>query len=276
MRIKNLKITYLLIFIFTFILVGCSKVDLLKKTEKYYNSQNTKSSEILRLTSTDKKLSNERLFIQDLNVEDSISSKEINTSTQEMNKFNESKNLKAKSPEDKIKEENSQKKVPSSTNSKSSQTILTKQVEGNKELSDKEVIGVINEAYVTSVNLLHKNIDGYDSIGDGIFCRPKDKNLTYDRIISTLRNHFSMSFLNKSILEKECIKVVDGKVYVLALQGAYNAKREFIILDRKDKDNYISVKVLVKSKDGNVTSDIVLVKELGKWKVNSGSIFPQR
>lgn len=261
-----------------FIFVGCSNSNLLRITEKYYNAQNTKNFEVsdLSLTAMDKNASMETEFIEDSQAKYSINVKGTKVTSQKEHKIDLSNDLKTKSSEDKVKGKRLQSDVKSSDNSKTSQVVLVKTLEENKQLSDAQVVRIINDAYLTSINLFHRNIDGEDRLEDSIFCRSKDKSLTHDKIIYTLRNHFSMSFLNKSKLEKECIKIVDGKVYVLALQGLYDGDKEFVILNRKDKDNYINVKVLVKAVDGNITSDIVLVKESGKWKVDSGSIFPQR
>lgn len=276
MKTKKTKIFYLFILIFIF--VGCSKGELLKETKQYNNAQYTKKTSYsgLSLTSVDKKLSLEMLRMQELNQEDTSKSKDTKASGNEIDKINESKNLKEKSAEDKTKGKSLQTQGSSSTNSKPSEIVSTKPVEIKQELSDEQVVKIVKDAYLTSINFFNRNIDHNDRIDDGIFCRAKDKNFTYDRIIATLRNHYSISFLNKSKIEKDCIKVVDGKVYVLALQGLYDAEREFQILNRKDNDNYINVKVFVKSEDGNITSNIVLVKEAGKWKVDSGNIFPQR
>ncbi|SHJ11777.1 hypothetical protein SAMN05444401_2189 [Clostridium amylolyticum] len=276
MKTKKTKIFYLFILIFIF--VGCSKGELLKETKEYNNAQYTKKTSYsgLSLTSVDKKLSLEMLRMQELNQEDTSKSKDTKASGNEIDKINESKNLKEKSAEDKAKGKSLQTQGSNSTNSKPSEIVPTKPVEIKQELSDEQVVKIVKDAYLTSINFFNRNIDHNDRIDDGIFCRAKDKNLTYNRIIATLRNHYSISFLNKSKIEKDCIKVVDGKVYVLALQGLYDAEREFQVLNRKDNDNYINVKVFVKSEDGNITSNIVLVKEAGKWKVDSGNIFPQR
>lgn len=274
MKIKKTKIFYLFILIFIF--VGCSKGDLLKEREEYNNAQYTKNLGYsgLSLTPVDKKLSLEMLRMQELNQEDSSKSRDTKAPGNE--KVNESKNLKVKTSEDKTKEKSPKTQVPSSTNSKPSEVVSTNPIKGKQELSDEQVVKIVKDAYLASINFFNRNIDHNDRIDDGIFCRAKDKNLTYDTIIATLRNHYSISFLNKSKIQKECIKIVYGKVYVLALQGLYDAEREFQILNRKDNDNYINVTVFVKSEDGNITSDIVLVKEAGKWKVDSGNIFPQR
>lgn len=276
MKIKNAKMFCFLILIFIF--VGCSKGEVLKKNEEYNNTQYTKNfgHSGLSLTPVDKKLSIEMLRIQELNQEDSLKSKDKKAPGNVTDKSNESKNLKEKITEDKTKGKSPQAQSPISTNLKPSEVVSTKPIEGKQELSDEQVVKIIKEAYLTSISFFNRNIDHNDRIDDGMFCRPKDKNLTYEIIVAELRSHYSMSFLSKSKIEKECIKVVNGKLYVLALQGLYDSQREFQLLNRKDNGNYINAKVFVKSDDGNITSDIVLVKESGKWKVDSGSIFPQK
>ncbi|WP_147590122.1 hypothetical protein [Clostridium polynesiense] len=124
--------------------------------------------------------------------------------------------------------------------------------------------------------MFNRDVDVNENIGDGMFCRPKDKNLTYDSIIGMLNRHYSNSFISKSKIKEDCLKIVDNKVYVLLLEGNYTGKKEFEIIKRTDNPSSINVTVNLKSESDVIASQVVLIKESGSWKVESGSIFPSR
>lgn len=146
-----------------------------------------------------------------------------------------------------------------------------------ESITDEEALRLIKDAYYTSVYLFSRDVDYEDCIGDGLFCRPKDKTLTAEQIMNTLGKYYSKSFLQNSKIEQQAIKAVDGKTYVMLLQGDFESVKDFQIISRQpSKDGtpmHLTIR-LVTDYDF-IDSEIILVKEAGSYKIESGSIFPQ-
>ncbi len=146
-----------------------------------------------------------------------------------------------------------------------------------ERITDEEALNLIKEAYFTSVFLFSRDVDYEDYIGDGLFCRPKDKNLTSEEIMTTLGKYYTKAFLENSNIQQQAIKVVEGKTYVMLLQGDFESVIDFQLVNRqpsKDSDA-LHLRIRLITEYDSLESEVTLVKEAGIFKVESGSIFPQ-
>lgn len=146
-----------------------------------------------------------------------------------------------------------------------------------ESITDEEALSLIKEAYFTSVYMFSRDVDYEDCIGDGLFCRPKDKNLTAEQIMNTLGKYYTKAFLENSNIQKQAIKVVEGKTYVMLLQGDFESVIDFQLVSRQSSKDGTPVHLTIRlvTDYDSIDSEITLVKEAGRYKVESGSIFPQ-
>lgn len=145
----------------------------------------------------------------------------------------------------------------------------------NKEITSKEAIDVIRKAYLNSICIFNRDVDRSQYIDEGIYCRPQDKQLSYNTILTTLKSYYTESFLEKGNIADKALKIHEGKLYVLLLEGQYDYNSSFEVMSISSTEDTAEVRVKLITEYDTIESEVTLKQEEGTWKVEDGVIFPQ-
>ncbi|WP_426350148.1 hypothetical protein ACPWSR_02635 [Alloiococcus sp. CFN-8] len=162
----------------------------------------------------------------------------------------------------------------------SEETIVSQPENNTEDISSKEITSeeaeeVIRKAYLNSICIFNRDVDRSEYIDEGIYCRPQDKQLSYHTILNTLKSYYTDDFIEKGNIADKALKMHEGKLYVLLLEGQYDYNSNFEILDIKSTEDTAEVRVKLITEYDTLESVVTLKQEEGSWKVADGVIFPQ-
>ncbi len=159
--------------------------------------------------------------------------------------------------------------------------LIVSQPENNGEevaadyITSQEAIEVIRKAYLKSVYTFNRDVDPSQSIGDGMYCRPLDKELSYEDILATFKGVYTEGFIQRSNIATKALKIYEGELYVLLLQGEYDYSSDFEVMSICSTKDTAKVRVKLITAYDTIEAETTLKKEEGTWKVEDGVIFPQ-
>ncbi len=145
----------------------------------------------------------------------------------------------------------------------------------NTEITVAEAVEVIRNAYLKSIYIFNRDVDPSQSIEEGIYCRPLDKQLSEDDVLYTLKGYYTKSFIERGNIATKALKVHEGNLYVLLLQGQYDYNSSFQVVSISSTEDTAELIVKLITEYDILESKVILKKEDSIWKVESGVIFPQ-
>ena len=164
---------------------------------------------------------------------------------------------------------NNKKELLASANEMNSEEVT------NKIITSQEAIEVIRNAYLNSICIFNRDVDRSEYIDEGIYCRPQDKRLSYNTILNTLKSYYTEDFIEKGNIADKALKIHEGKLYVLLLEGQYDYNSKFEIVDISITEDTAEVIIKLITEYDTIESEVTLKQEEGTWKVEDGVIFPQ-